>query len=215
MRARTLAAVGLAAALGLAAMVPAGAASAPQVIDPVGDGNGANGQGFVNGGPAAPGTPANLTSLDIVSIQFATKFTGSGKKKTATDVVATMTMAGDIAQYGKSGVWRATAKVGGSCTFAFAYATYADSAAPSSSLRICDSSVVGYHDLTVKGVADGAKIVFTVPIKMLKSDGIKVGTVLDTLGGHTRAALGTSVSGGATVPQIDEATSDAVFKVGS
>lgn len=212
MRVRSLAAAAIAAGLTFV-LVPGAGAGQTQITDAKGDGNAVNGQGFADGIGAA--TPVSTTSLDIASITWATKFTGSGKKKTPTDIIVTMEMAGPVATEGKSGVWRATSMVGGSCTFMLAYATYADGT-PSSSLRVCDDAdPLGYADYPAKAVVDGAKIVWTLPIKSLKAYGVKVGSTLDTLGGHTRLALGTSVSGGATVPQIDEATSDLVYKVGS
>lgn len=213
MRVRSLAAAAVAAGLSFA-LIPGAEAASVQITDAKGDGNALNGQGFVDGLPAGA-TPVSTTSFDITSITYATKFTGTGKKKTPTDVIVTMVVAGPLATEGVSGIWRATAMVGGSCTFNLAYGTYADGA-PNASLRVCDEAdPLGYADYPAKAVAAGNTITWTLPIRSLKTYGVKVGSVLDTLGGHTRLNLGTSATGGATVPQIDEAIGDKTYKVGS
>ena len=208
MRARLLTATILAAGLGLAAAVPSNAA-APQVSDPAGDANAVNGQGAVTGVPSQATTPASAGSLDITSVQWSTKFTGSGKYRTPTHMVVTMSVAAPVADLGQSAVWRATSMFG-DCSVMAAYEV-APGFTPSAYIRVCNTNdPLGYTDIASSAKVSGTKIVWTVPIKQLKSYGIKAGATLDTLGGHTRLVLGA-----ATVPQVDDASSDRVYKVGS
>lgn len=208
MRARLLTASVLAAGLGLAAAVPSNAAAAPQIVDPAGDANALNGQGLVEGAPGQATAPASLGSLDITSVQWATKFNGSGKRKTATHILVTMSLAAPATETGQSAVWRATANFG-DCSFSLAYEVTPGLPA-TSYLRICDSGTLGYVDVPATATVSGAKIGWSVPIKSLKSYGIKLNSVADTLGAHSRLVLVA-----ATVPQVDEALSSKVYKVGS
>ncbi len=211
MRAPHLAAAVLATGLALATAVPSNAAApAPQVKDAVGDGNGVNGQGVV-GGVGQSTAPASTTSLDIASVRWATKFTGSGKKRAATDVVITMTLAGPVAAQGQSGIWRAIWSVG-DCEYFVSYSTSAD-ADPGFDMTMCDDGITDPKH-PVKATTSGSVITWTLSLKSLKSFGIKVGTPFSTLNGHTRILMGTGTTGGATIVTVDEALSNATYKVG-
>lgn len=87
-----------AAAAALALALPAGAATKPalHISDPVGDANGVNGQGFGAPVPSRSTAPASVSGADITSIDFRTKFIGTGQKRRPYGFDVTLKLAGAL-----------------------------------------------------------------------------------------------------------------------
>lgn len=207
MRVRTLATTAVLAAIGLTSLVPANAAvrkpPAPKALvfkDLAGDGNAVNDQGF-GVGPGGTATPADVAALDIRSVTLVTDKSGTA----ATKLIGTLELG---AAPFTSGLYRIEANLGGQCFWTeatFSPGGVLDGAA----IRVCDDTTTGYtyYDSAVK--VDGTKLIWTIPIKSFKSAGLKPGAVLDGLSADARLS-----EGAITAPSVDNATSDAVYKVG-
>jgi hypothetical protein len=225
MNLRPLLAVAAAVALAtspLAHAAPPVKAVAPQVVDPTGDANFANSQGLPLI-PAVPSTstPADVSGADIQSVLFQTYGTTTVKKVRGKKVTTftpkgftvTLTLA---AAPMSSVIYRVRAATSFCSTFWFEYRNFTDGAKPVLRHNCnADSSAVvpATADHDVKATVAGSTIVFDLPLSALPKPN-KVGTVVDGLGAETRM-LASTPTGYVSAPQVDYATSDAVYKIGS
>lgn len=218
-----------AAAAGLA-LFSVGAQAAPSVVTPAktapttitdqaGDANGINGEGFATV-PAVATGPASAAGADILSISWQTLVkTTSPKAKTGTPdgmkVVMTLSAA-PMQQV----IYRVTGGTADCTTFWFTYSTFADGKTTSTLQHNCPGYVApATSTSSTESIAldppkiEGKTITWTVPKSLLPS-GFKVGAQLTGLSGHARAYAGTSLTGGATVPLLDEAAGAGTFTYG-
>lgn len=206
MRARTLAVTAVTSALAVASLSPAAYAKKPAAPKPLvfkdatGDGNGLNDQGF-GVGPASTPTPVQVDGFDIVSVKLVTDKAGSA----ATKLLATLELK---AAPQSGGLYRILGDIGGSC-FWTELALSPQGVADGSAVRVCDDSTTGYTYYDVSSKVDGNKITWTIPIKSFKSAGLKPGAAIGGLGADAR---GSEVA--VTVPSMDRASSDLMYKVG-
>jgi hypothetical protein len=206
---RTRSALVLAASALVAVSQVGYANTAPQITDAKGDGNGINGQGQVGGVSVAGGGSA---ALDVVS----GKFESVKKGKTVTDLKVILELAGKpFAAEASSAIYRVTTNVGG-CILWF-QAQQTPDATAAFNVRTCSStSLTGSVTTPITGgKIEETKLVWTIPLKTLAGLGFKSGALLEGLGAHTRSYAGTAATGGATVPQWDEAVSSLTYKLGS
>ena len=197
------------AAPGLAA--PAG--PKPQVTDPVGDANAINGQGIV--GSPVPNdvvTPADLSGADIVWALFQTAFTKVGRHEIPVGFTVKLHLA---AAPLPNVVYRITVSLPSCSGLRFEYEQLAGTA-PTGDVNCfllppATSTVYTIPPVTVSG----GTITWTVPLKAVAPD-LKVGNIMSAIDVSTRALItapGAPV--GVTAPQIDEATTAAVYRIGS
>jgi len=212
MRPRVLAFV--AAASVATAVMPAHAGAAkPQVVDPVGDANGINGQPetLVGPNPNLSTGPASYAADDIVSVAFTTNFVTKKVKrktvKTPTSFTATLTLAGapDPAHN-----YYAVTATSAACPDGINFEYSAEPSAFAFDDVQCfdagDGSATGgsFNDYpATPAVVKGNTISWTVSLI-----GIKAGTVLKDLG----AFAGVGFVG--SMPTVDEAESTATYTVG-
>ena len=180
------------------------------ITDQAGDANAVNGEGFTT--VPATATPAQDAGADILSISWQTLV----KNRALGGMQVVMTLS---APPQTQTIYRATGGTSDCTTFQFNYAAFADGATATSLQDNCPgftpSSATSTTE-TVKlspAVISGNTITWTLP-KNLVPAGFKPGAALTGLGGHTRLYAGTSLTGGATVPQLDEAAGPGTFIYG-
>ena len=228
MRIRSIVVASLIAGLVLP-VVPAMAANKPVVInDTKGDANALNDQGFTcitedpdiclpaNKGVST--APLSSNAHDIVSAtlstQFITKRQGTRKVQVPTNVIVVLQLGGAPAA---GSMYRVTGQYGSCATFFVQYSVSLDGV-KGGSIRTCDpAATLGTvtNPLPTTKVS-GNKITFTIPLTLLAKLPVplKIGTVVSTLGAHVRLYLGTSATGGVTVPQMDVIETTLKFTVG-
>ncbi len=203
------------AALALAAGTTAHAAAPTfkpvTITDPAGDANGINGQGTED--VPSTSTPSDYSGGDIVSIAWVT----NGTKSKPTGFTVTMTLSGAPA---KNTIYRVTTATADCSTFWLNYSDMVDGAITGSLQHNCPGFTGANPTSSSESVklGDGVTvkdktITWTVPASVIPS-AVKPGTAITSLSGHTRFYAGTSISGGATVPQIDEAAGDGTYVYG-
>lgn len=217
---RTVLAAALAAAA-VAAPSAFAAPAAPQITDVAGDANGLNAQGFEDLLTPVPdkGTataPASYAPADVVSTRFTTTKVKKGKKLVVTGYTVTLTLGAPPA----NGI---TYRVGAStplCTSFFHEYRIDPTGGAKTGVRCATTATAATYEVPAVKIV-GSTLTWTVPLKALK--GYKVGTLFDNLDAQTRGfvwlagqsvdvpALGRTT--GFTVPQIDHATSDGVYKL--
>lgn len=205
-----------------AAALPASAAPKPvKITDLAGDANAINGQGFSTAVPATSTAPAQVAGADILSISFLTMTTTQKVKgKTVTvpnGLQVTMTLA---APPQVNVLFRATPVPAGCSTFSLSYSKLADGGETSGLRHNCPGFVKDlptdtYEDAGVdSAVASGSTITWKMRAKKALPAAVVPGTVFKTLSGHTRFYAGTTTTGGATVPALDEAAGAGTFTYG-
>ena len=208
--------VGVVATTGLLAITATGAHAATtsfkpvSITDTVGDGNGLNGQGFED----VPGTatPSNYSGGDIVGISWVT----NGTKLKPTGFTVTMTLSGAP---GPSSIFRVTTATADCSNFWLTYSSTVDGKVTQTLQHNCP----GFTPAGTTGTSEAVKldsvvvkdktITWTVPASALPK-AVKVGTAITSLSGHVRFYAGTAATGGATVPQIDEAAGEGTYVYG-
>jgi hypothetical protein len=106
----------------------------------------------------------------------------------------------------KGGTFRATAAFGG-CSISFALQQDPALGNLFYGRGCSDDPTAVLSDLPLNGKIKGKTITF---MANLKAYGLKSGSTIDTLGGHTRANLVA-----VTAPVMDDAKSDTTYKIGS
>lgn len=202
-----------AVALGAVTCLPAHAAAPFKTVtitDTAGDANGLNDQGIA---PPTPGTatPSDYSAGDIVSIAWTTL----GKKTKPAGFKVVMTLA---AAPSAGTIYRVTTATGDCSTFWLNYTAYPDGPTKATLQHNCPgftstSTTGGTESDPVDAAVSGSTITWTVPSSVLPKS-IKKGTAISSLSGETRFMLGTSASGGLTVPVIDHAAGDGIFTYG-
>ncbi|MCA1824637.1 MAG: hypothetical protein ABR520_06940 [Mycobacteriales bacterium] len=181
----------------------------PQVTDPAGDANAINGQGLQDI-PSVSTAPASVDSMDVLSVLYETYGTVKGGKVVKADGFR-VTMTLSAAPQSTGAVYRATGAAPDCSVFWFQY-DLSPGAAPEGNLRhtcgVTDPTDLGTTiPLDVK--VDGAKIVWTVPLKVLPPP-VKLGSLIEGIGVDIR--VNTSV---VTAPAVDQAPETGVYKIGS
>lgn len=205
MKIRTAAVAALAAALAVPAIADAAKPAAPKAIvveDLAGDGNALNNQGVGVVPATGTATPAQAAAFDIRSVKIVTDKAGAG----ATKLIMTLNLA---AAPTPGGLYRILTDIGG-CVFWTEYVVEADASLNASAVRFCDeSATTGYTYYDATGKIEGSSIVWTIPIKQFKAQGLKVGAMLGNIGADARGSLVA-----VTVPSVDNLKTDKVYKVG-
>jgi hypothetical protein len=195
MRARIATALAAISCMALATGSHAATAK-PQIVDPKGDANAVNGQGFLIGGPTAS-SPASVAAADITGVTFATTFKRIHRVRTATGFTVKMTLA--AAPTGNF-MYRVTA-VGAGCDDLFFEYTTGGTAVRCPATPPKPDIDYDAPDAKVKGTS----ITWTIP-----STAIRLKSKFTDLEGTTRV-LAVVV----TAPQVDDAYTDgATFTVG-
>lgn len=202
MRARALTLAAGAAVLALAVPSFGAGAPKPQIVDQTGDANGLNDQGE-DVSPASAQTPVDYSAADITSATFASTFARKGRKVVPTGFTVTLALA---AAPSTQLVYRVTAASASCTSLFFEYETAADATVGKARCAGLPSST----PVPITGVkVVGNTIVWTVP-----ASSIPAGTTLSNLQASVRGLVGASSTPGATVPQIDAASSSKSFTVG-
>ena len=207
MKARLALVAGLA---GLTALVaPAGAAPAePLIVDQKGDANATSAEGNADG----TATPGSQDGMDILSANFSTQKDKSGQPAV---LVVDLDLAAPPA--GPS-IFRVTAYSPDCETLFFQYQILPD-AAPSATFRYCDPAGTQLGPSSSMEVKDfqifEGKMRWSIPLSVLSKlpPKLKAGTTLTNLGAHVRLFAGTTTTGGATVPTMDNATTEKSYKI--
>lgn len=210
----------LTASTSLAAIVTPAKPAAVTVTDQAGDANALNGQGFGLPVPATATGPASYGSGDVLSLAWQTLVTSKkvGNKTISKPTGMKVTMALSGAPQINT-IYRVTGGTAECTVFWFTYSSLAGGAPTATLQHNCPGFVpAGATGTSENVVLDGVKIegstiTWTVPGSVLPK-AFKVGTQLTGLSGHTRMYAGTSVTGGATVPAMDEAAGDGVYVYG-
>ena len=205
----------LAALAALAVAMPqAGAAAKPQVTDVAADANGINAQGQSAPVPdkGTPTGPASYAAADIISVQWKSTVV----KKKVTGYTITLTLGAAPA----AGLTYRIESASPTCASLWSEYRVDPSGTAKTGLR-CAEHQIAYANVPT-AVVKGSTITWTVPLAVLGKP-YKAGTPLDKLGAQTRGFIwfaGQTVplpllgnTSGLTVPQLDHATSDAVFKI--
>ena len=215
-----LAVLGVTGTLASAA-APAKAPGTVTITDQGGDANAINSQGDIAPIPATK-TPAQVAGADILSVAFGSTYTSKTVKGKTTYTITGLKVVMTLAAPPQGNViFRATPTVGDCTTFDLTYSKFLDGKESSGLRDNCPGFAPalptdGYEDVGVdSAVVTGSTITWTMRVGKSLPTSIKPGAVFSALSGHTRAYLGTSVTGGATVPVLDEISSaDATYKFG-
>ncbi len=214
--------------LAVAASSPAFAAAAKKpappvpvkITDPAGDGNALNDQGLGLPVPSAS-TPVQVAGADVTAISWTTlaKLTTVRGKKvyvpTGLQVKMTLSAAPQA-----NVIFRVTASAGDCSIFWFNYSKFVDGGTSATLQHDCPGFVKKNAASSSESVpvdsivTDANSITWTVKSKSIPSS-VKVGTKLTEVGGQSRFYAGTSATGGATVPSLDEVNGgDTVYTYG-
>lgn len=207
MKIRTAAVAALAAALAIPGAADAAkkpAAPKPLVVeDLAGDGNAVNNQGQSNVPLKGTTTPVQAGGFDIRTVKLVTDKAGAA----ATKLTVTLTLAEAPVP---GGLYRVLTDIGG-CVFWTEYSVEPDASLNGSYVRVCDDSEVTgyvYHDAT--GKIEEKSIIWTIPLKQFKAQGLKPGAMMGAVGADARVS-----AVAVTFPSVDNLKTDKAYKVGS
>lgn len=215
-----LVALGVSATFAAAAIPPPKAPGSVTITDKAGDGNAINSQGGLAPVPETA-TPGQVAGADILSVSYGSTFTSKVVKGKTTYTVTGLKVVMTLAAPPQGNViFRATPVVGECTTFSLTYSKFLDGKESSGLRDNCPGFTPGlptdgYEDVGVDScVVTGSTITWTMRTGKSLPSVIKPGAVFSKLSGHTRFYAGTSVTGGATIPVLDQIVSDATYKYG-